>query len=96
MDFDLGSISLDLGSETTVAQPKMVSSTAPVSTDFGAIDLGEAIDDGADPIARKLELAEEFRQIGDTEGARDLLQEVVAKSSGAVKTRAQPMLNDLG
>ena len=96
MDFDLGSISLDLGSETTVAQPKMVSSTAPVSTDFGAIDLGEAIDDGADPIARKLELAEEFRQIGDTEGARDLLQEVVAKSSGAVKTRAQTMLNDLG
>ncbi|MEO8154971.1 MAG: FimV/HubP family polar landmark protein [Rhizobacter sp.] len=95
MDFDLGSISLDLGNETTVAQPKMTQS-APVSTDFGAIDLGEVIDDGSDPIARKLELAEEFRQIGDTEGARDLLQEVVSKSSGAVKTRAQTMLNDLG
>ena len=95
MDFDLGSISLDLGSESTVAQPK-VKQGAPVSSDFGAIDLGEAADDGADPIARKLELAEEFRQIGDMEGARDLLQEVVAKSSGAVKTRAQAMLNDLG
>lgn len=95
MDFDLGSISLDLGSDTTVAQPK-VTQGAPVSTDFGAIDLGDVSDDGSDPIARKLELAEEFRQIGDTEGARDLLQEVVAKSSGAVKTRAQSMLNDLG
>ncbi len=95
MDFDLGSISLDLGSETTVAQPK-VTQGAPVSSDFGAIDLGEVVDDGADPIARKLELAEEFRQIGDMEGARDLLQEVVAKSSGAVKNRAQAMLNDLG
>ena len=95
MDFDLGSISLDLGEETTVAQPK-TSQPAPVSSDFGAIDLGEAIDDDADPIVRKLELAEEFRQIGDTEGARDLLQEVVAKSSGAVKTRAQAMLHDLG
>jgi pilus assembly protein FimV len=95
MDFDLGGISLDLGSETTVTQPKAMQG-APVSTDFGAIDLGEVSDDGADPIARKLELAEEFRQIGDMEGARDLLQEVVAKSSGAVKTRAQAMLNDLG
>ncbi|GAB4568630.1 MAG: hypothetical protein Tsb007_44780 [Rhizobacter sp.] len=95
MDFDLGSISLDLGSDTTVAQPK-VTQGAPVSSDFGAIDLGDVSDDGSDPIARKLELAEEFRQIGDTEGARDLLQEVVAKSSGAVKTRAQSMLNDLG
>jgi len=95
MDFDLGSISLDLGSDTTVAQPK-VTQGAPVSSDFGAIDLGDVSDDGSDPIARKLELAEEFRQIGDMEGARDLLQEVVAKSSGAVKMRAQSMLNDLG
>jgi pilus assembly protein FimV len=96
MDFDLGSISLDLGSDTTVAQPKAKPPVAPVSSDFGAIDLDPAADDGADPIVRKLELAEEFRQIGDMEGARDLLQEVVAKSSGAVKTRAQAMLNDLG
>ncbi|MBC7995057.1 MAG: hypothetical protein H7Z15_17645 [Rhizobacter sp.] len=95
MDFDLGSISLDLGNDTTVAQPKATPGL-PVSSDFGAIDLGDVSDDGSDPIARKLELAEEFRQIGDTEGARDLLQEVVAKSSGAVKTRAQSMLNDLG
>jgi pilus assembly protein FimV len=95
MDFDLGGISLDLGDDSTVAKPK-VTQSAPASADFGSIDLGEASDDGADPIARKLELAEEFRQIGDMEGARDLLQEVVAKSSGAVKTRAQAMLNDLG
>jgi pilus assembly protein FimV len=93
MDFDLGSISLDLGDESTVAQPKV---TQPAADDFGTIDLGEPADDGADPIARKLELAEEFRQIGDMEGARDLLQEVVAKSSGTVKSRAQAMLNDLG
>jgi pilus assembly protein FimV len=93
MDFDLGNISLDLGDESTIAQPK---ATQPAGDDFGTIDLGEPADDGADPIARKLELAEEFRQIGDMEGARDLLQEVVAKSSGAVKNRAQAMLNELG
>jgi len=49
-----------------------------------------------DPLSRKLELAEEFRQIGDTDGARDLLHEVVAKSTGTMKSRAQSMLADLG
>ena len=35
-------------------------------------------DDDGDPLVRQLELAEEFRQIGDTEGAREVLQELVA------------------
>ena len=96
MDFDLSSISLDLGDTTLPAPPVAAPKAAPASSnDFGDIDLGDAPDDGSDPIARKLELAEEFRQIGDMEGARDLLQEVVSKASGATKSRAQAMLNDL-
>ena len=56
---------------------------APVSG-FGELGLPSLGDHGEDdPISRKLELAEEFRQIGDTDGARDLLNEVVAKSTGA-------------
>ncbi len=50
----------------------------------------------ASPLARKLELAEEFRQIGDLEGARDLLEEVVAKGDGALQAKAQGMLEKLG
>ena len=50
----------------------------------------------ADPLLRKLELAEEFRQIGDTDGARDLLHEVLTKASGTIKTRAQGILDQLG
>ena len=46
-------------------------------------------------LARKLELAEEFRQIGDLEGARDLLEEVVAKSEGTLRSKAQAMLDNL-
>jgi pilus assembly protein FimV len=52
--------------------------------------------DDVDPFVRKLELAEEFRQIGDTDGARDLLEEVVAKAGGALKSKAQVMLDELG
>ncbi len=56
---------------------------------------GGTLSGEGDPLARKLELAEEFRQIGDLEGARDLLEEVVAKAEGTVRSKAQTMLNAL-
>lgn len=93
MDFDLSSISLDLDTPPT---PAPAPTTSLPSTDFGSIDLDDTAGDDSDPINRKLELAEEFRQIGDMEGARDLLQEVIAKSGGATRARAQAMLDSLG
>jgi pilus assembly protein FimV len=97
MEFDLSSISLDLGSPNDeLTQPASPVKATPPAPDFTDIDLGETGGDDGDPIARKLELAEEFRQIGDMEGARDLLQEVVAKATGSVKLRAQAMLDELG
>jgi pilus assembly protein FimV len=94
--FDLSDISLDLDMPSEVSSTVSGAHTVRDSG-FGDMDL-PAIDDGAelDPLSRKLELAEEFRQIGDNDGARDLLNEVVAKSSGAVKSRAQAMLADIG
>ncbi|MBL8279172.1 MAG: hypothetical protein JNL93_20930 [Pelomonas sp.] len=52
-------------------------------------------DDDGDPLQRQLELADEFRQIGDTEGAREVLQELLQRASGPLKARAQAMLNEL-
>ena len=93
--FDLSDISLDLDMPATDHAPTPAAPAA--SSAFGDTGLPSLNDDGDDdPLSRKLELAEEFRQIGDTDGARDLLHEVVAKSSGAVKSRAQSMLADLG
>lgn len=85
LEFDLAGISLDLNAPATPA--------AEV-TDLPDLDAPAGLEDG-DPLARKIELAEEFRQIGDVEGARDLLQEVISKSSGALKTKAQSMLDSL-
>ena len=48
---------------------------------------------GGDPLLRKLELAEEFRQIGDLDGARDLLEDLLVKASGSLRDRAQAMLD---
>ena len=85
LEFDLGAISLDLDA------PAKTSGAAAVE----AVDTGSDEDDGRDPLERKLDLAEEFRQIGDMEGARDLLQEVVAKGTGSLRSKAQSMLNAL-
>jgi pilus assembly protein FimV len=100
MDFDLGSISLDL---EPPAAGSPASRPAPLAAD-PALDFSDftlpgntapASIDESDPLARKLELAEEFRQIGDIEGARDLLEEVLSKASGSLKTKAQGMLDSL-
>ncbi len=96
MDFDLSAISLDLDTPASTAPVTTPGALAPpAAVGAGEIDFEPEADDGSDPLARKLELAEEFRQIGDMEGARDLLQEVVVKASGALKTKAQGMLDAL-
>ncbi len=73
MNFDLGGLSLDLG--TPSEQPGAGSE---------------------DPLATKLALADEFKAIGDTDGARALIEEIIAEASGDMKARAQKALAALG
>lgn len=47
------------------------------------------------PLETKLSLAEEFRAIGDLEGARSLAEEVLTDASGALKAKAKAFLADL-
>jgi pilus assembly protein FimV len=92
LDFDLGELTLD--DDKAAASSR----TAPlgVDDDFAAsLPSFELSDVDSDLLARKLELAEEFRQIGDMEGARDLLEEVLASAEGALRTKAQGMLDSL-
>jgi len=91
--FGFGSISLDLGTSANAgpAEPALDYSSMPGALPSAAAPIG----DPSDPLVRKFELAEEFRQIGDMEGARDLLEEVVAKATGPLKSRAQSLLDSL-
>lgn len=98
--FDLGSLSLDL--DAPGPANTLPGALEPPMLDFGTLTGAKPVelppeddDEIADPLQRKLELAEEFRQIGDVEGARDLLEEVVAKGGDALKAKAQAMLDDL-
>jgi pilus assembly protein FimV len=76
LEFDLGSLSLDLGEESQSAP-----SPEPAKAE--------------DPLATKLELSEEFIAIGDIDGARTLIEEVIAEASGDLKLKAEKALNDL-
>lgn len=78
LEFDLGSLSLDLGDSTEGTS----ASTAAASAQ-------------EDPLATKLSLAEEFSAIGDDDGARALIEEVISEASGDMKLRAQHALSSL-
>lgn len=86
---------LDLtGTEPAPAPAQPVAGETEVDfTDSIAFDLEG---DQADPLQRKVELADEFRRIGDVEGARDLLEEVVSKAAEPLRSKAQAMLDELG
>lgn len=88
--FDFGDISLDLD---PVQGEAATPSQLPDAPQAPEVSEGDEADD---PLARKLELADEFRRIGDIEGAKDLLDEVIAQASGPMKARAQTMLGELG
>ena len=90
MPFDLGDITLDLDA------PAPAKSTLVTDEELDQLPLADA-PLSADPMARKFDLAQEFRQIGDVDGARELLQEVVDNAQdGSLKSRAQTMLDSLG
>jgi pilus assembly protein FimV len=67
------------------------------TTSPGGVDAYPMLGDGedGDPLARKIELAKEFLDFGDAESARDMLQEVIEKSDGDLRAKAQAMLDKL-
>lgn len=79
LEFDLGSLSLDLGDSTEGTSASPAAAVTP-----------------EDPLSTKLALAEEFSAIGDDDGARALIEEVISEATGDMKTRAQQALAKLG
>ena len=80
---DNGMLEFDLGSLSLELDPPIIEnsgSTTPVSDD---------------PLETKFALAEEFRALGDMDGARALAEEVAAQSDGSLKNKARAFLNAL-
>lgn len=94
IEFDMGSLSLDLDPPAAKAAP--TPTAAPAFNDSMNSGVSTGFDDsGADPLATKLALAEEFNAIGDPDGARSLAEEVLAEASGALKEKAKRFIAEL-
>lgn len=101
VDFDF-----DLGSSDPAPAAPAPAPAAPagnsVDFDFGSISLdlpdtgASAPPAAADDVATKLDLAKAYQEMGDKDGAKELLKEVVAEGSDAQKSEAQKLLAELG
>ena len=83
LEFDMDSLSLDL--DTPITQSPTYANAASIAA--------PAVIEG--PLETKFALAEEFRALGDADGARSLANEVVAQAQGSLKSKAQAFLNAL-
>jgi pilus assembly protein FimV len=80
---DSGMLEFDLGSlSLDLDTPSEVPTQSPLDTQ-------------EDPLETKLALAEEFISIGDEDGARSLIEEVISESSGDMRAKAQRTLAKL-
>lgn len=99
LDFD---INLDMGGES---KPAAGEASAPsmdlssISLDLGTAD-ASAPPGGGDPkwqeVATKLDLAKAYEEMGDKDGARELLNEVMKDGDATQKGQAQQLLAKLG
>lgn len=100
IEFDLDSLSLDLEGTLPPADKGAMPAPTPAIEDDWTQSAKALEDDdldvqAEDPLATKLALAEEFNAIGDADGARALIEEVIAEASGNLKAKAQRLLAQL-
>jgi pilus assembly protein FimV len=83
--------SLDLGSNPSVDEDDN-------KLDFSGLDLNlneDMPDEDMDEVTTKLDLARAYLEMGDKEGAREILQEVIAEGNSTQQASARGMLGTL-
>jgi pilus assembly protein FimV len=103
IDFDLD---LDLGGGAKATEPAPAKAVQTQALDLSGISLdlegpaGGAPKTNADPkwqeVATKLDLAKAYEEMGDKDGARELLNEVLKEGDAAQQGQAKQMLASLG
>jgi pilus assembly protein FimV len=102
IDFDMGSLSLG-----SAGEPQLASSPAAPEIDLSGIslDLGTETapitsptgkDDRWYDVQTKFDLAKAYQEMGDKDGARDILKEVLQEGDAEQKAAAQAVLSSLG
>lgn len=89
---DLSSIDLDLDSEL----PEAVDSVTDGASEAGAASAGMPSPEVIQEVDTKLDLARAYEEMGDKDGARELIDEVMKEGSPSQREAAQRLLDRLG
>lgn len=92
-ELDLSGISLDLGDVPAPADSSSVVDNA-ISADFGEFEA--STQEESDEVNTKLDLVTAYMEIGDNEGARELLDEVMKEGGPKQLARAKEILATIG
>jgi pilus assembly protein FimV len=103
-DFDIGSINLDLSAEPFEAAPASPASLPEPSADLPDFEASTAtfepapvvMDENWEEVNTKLDLAKAYEEMGDLEGARELLLEVVSEGTADLVEQARAVLDRIG
>ena len=95
-DFDLSALSLDTPAHVSTPSPSMQASSAPaMNLSDLSLDLDMPGDSGGTAVATKLELAKAYIEIGDSDGAKEILTEVAREGTTAQRDEAKTLLAKL-
>lgn len=93
---DLGGLSLELDAPAIAEAPQAPEVPAPLPSLEPAATAAEPAGEDPAEVATKLELALAYEEMGDLDGARELLEEVVKEGSPAQREAAEAKLAALG
>ena len=86
--------------ETAMEEPVGEEPVAEMPAAGGADELDDSLDlsdlDDVDEVSTKLDLARAYLDMGDADGTRSILDEVLAEGNDEQKQEAQELLNQLG
>jgi pilus assembly protein FimV len=100
LDFDVGSFSMDTGE----ARPSPAAATPSIDLSAISLDLGATTSPSASSMGKdekwyevqtKFDLAKAYQEMGDKDGAREILKEVIAEGDAEQKAAAQAVLASL-
>jgi pilus assembly protein FimV len=92
-DIDL---TAEVAEQPTAKPAAMDFDMSALSLDLDLPSTEQAADPDLQAFEIKLSLAEEFNAIGDVEGARTMIEEIIAQAQGDIKARAEAALSKLG
>jgi pilus assembly protein FimV len=95
-DFDLSGLDFPSSSKGSEAPRPAAPSAGSPSVDLADLSLDSPSGgEGGEAVGTKLELAKAYLEIGDKDGARDILQEVAKEGSAAQKDEAKKLIASL-